>query len=815
MFFLGLWSTNLFSQTTISSEGPNYTGDRFVTGAGAITFVIQNTNTQPITLKQIDCLDSTIFSPNTYQLWYSSSSLSGPSTGPVIAAPTWTRITTGSPVTISTSGVVTILTNIYFVIPASTQYRFALVSSAGLRYSGATSTPSTFSAGGVTLKTGNAQIGGLNVGFAGAFNNPVNTPRFFTGAITFVNGIVTCSQPSLPVLSSDTSICNGSSATLNVTGGSLNDAVQWKWYTSSCGGVAAGTGTSLTVTPAVTTTYYVRGEGGCAAAGPCASVTVTVKPNPGTPTINPITPICVGSVQPLTINPVAITPGSVTVSSGAVSINIPDNTVNGVSNNLSVSGIPASATITGIDVRLNMTHTYIGDMIFNLKAPNGSILALDKYLTGTGGAGENFLNTIISSAGTADISSGTAPFTDIFKPDAINTPIGTAPVQNPAGFVSAATSFTNLYSVPNGTWTLAMADGGPADLGILTEWAITINYTTAATSYPATWSPASTLYNDAAATTLYDGTTPKFTVYAKPAITTTYSATSVNNGCVSAASATTTVVVNDTTHITGQPVNAAICEFGNTLFGVTATGTSPAFKWLVNDGTGTSYLPIANNTNYSGTTDDTLIVSGAPASWNGYKYRCIVTSLAPCAKFDTTDAAALRVYKTPEVTLAVAPYTKLLPGLTTVITASADSAATAYTWYKNGLIVPSATANSLNVTIDGLGIYKANVVDLHGCTNNSDEFAITDSVSTKLFIFPNPNTGQFQVRYYSLPGNVLPRILTIYDAKGAMVLNKTFTIGKPYDQMEVDFSRLNAGVYIVNLLDFGGKRLAYGKVVVK
>jgi len=816
-FFLGLWSNNAISQITISTEsGTNYNGLSGIAPAtpavpAAITFVIQNTNAVPITLTQLHSYCKASQNGSRQKLWYSTTSLSG---APTIATPAWTLIGTGNVLSIPTDGYYQAITGLSFIIPAGAEYRFAVESSNGISYTNAASlpAPSILSASGVNLKVFDAVVAGAAVGYGGGFPSPANTPRAFTGRIVFTG--ITCNAPTLPVLSADTAICAGSSATLRVTSGSLNSATEWRWFTGSCGGTSVGTGTSLTVTPAANTTYYARAQGGCAAPGACATVTVTVNPNPGTPAINAITPICLGSVRALTISPIAITPASVTVSSGTVAINIPDNTANGVSNNLTVAGVPAGATITGIDVRLNMTHTYIGDMLFNLRAPNGSILALDKYLTGTGDAGENFVNTIISSAGTADLSSGVAPFTGIFKPDAINTPIGTAPVQNPAGFVSTAASFANLYSIPNGVWTLAMADGGPADLGILTGWTITINYTTAATSYPAIWSPSSTLYTDAAATILYDGTTPTFTVYAKPAITTTYTATSVNNGCFSAAFATTTVTVNNPVSITVNPVDATICEFGTALFSAGVTGTMPGFQWQVDAGSGT-FTDITDNQNYSGATTDSLTVTNVPATWNGYRYRSIITSIAPCTVSVISDTTVLTVNATPVVTISAAPYTKILPGLTTTISVSSTPAAVSYTWFRDGLPIPSANTSSVNATIDGLGVYKATIIDVNGCTNTSGELVISDSVSTKLFIFPNPNNGQFQVRFYSITGNVLPRTLTIYDSKGAMVLNKTYNIGKPYDQMEVDFTHLSSGVYMVNLLDFSGKRLALGKVVVQ
>ncbi len=58
-------------------------------------------------------------------------------------------------------------------------------------------------------------------------------------------------------------ICPGISVNLGITGGSLGSNAVWRWYTGSCGTTLVGTGPSLTVTPAVTTTYYVRAEGDC------------------------------------------------------------------------------------------------------------------------------------------------------------------------------------------------------------------------------------------------------------------------------------------------------------------------------------------------------------------------------------------------------------------------------------------------------------------------------------------------------------------------------------------------------------------------
>jgi hypothetical protein len=94
-----------------------------------------------------------------------------------------------------------------------------------------------------------------------------------------VLGTAACTEPTVPTLSaSPTSICSGGSSNITISG-SLNDATQWHVYSGSCGITQVGTTGSGTysVSPTSTTTYYIRGEGGCVTPASCGSVTITVK----------------------------------------------------------------------------------------------------------------------------------------------------------------------------------------------------------------------------------------------------------------------------------------------------------------------------------------------------------------------------------------------------------------------------------------------------------------------------------------------------------------------------------------------------------
>jgi len=94
-----------------------------------------------------------------------------------------------------------------------------------------------------------------------------------------------------PTASSAT-VCSGSTTTLSamVTGSRIY------WYTGSCGGIQAGIGNTLSVSPVTTTTYYAKALDtvtGCWSEG-CGVVTITVG-NPIPQTIAGTTPICAGS----------------------------------------------------------------------------------------------------------------------------------------------------------------------------------------------------------------------------------------------------------------------------------------------------------------------------------------------------------------------------------------------------------------------------------------------------------------------------------------------------------------------------------------
>lgn len=104
-------------------------------------------------------------------------------------------------------------------------------------------------------------------------DSPICSPSKCSTIVVTVN---TTSSPATSLSASPATITSGSPATLSLTGGSLGTGAGWYWYSGSCGGTFVANGTTATVYPTITTTYYLRAEGLCNTTI-CDSTIVTVN----------------------------------------------------------------------------------------------------------------------------------------------------------------------------------------------------------------------------------------------------------------------------------------------------------------------------------------------------------------------------------------------------------------------------------------------------------------------------------------------------------------------------------------------------------
>ena len=384
---------------------------------------------------------------------------------------------------------------------------------------------------------------------------------------------------------------------------------------------------------------------------------------------------------------------------------------------------------------------------------------------------------------------------------------------SPCGFVNSTSGTLTVNTAP--AITAQPVAGTTVCTGQNTFYSVTANGTALTYQWQLSTDNGTT-WNSIANGGVYSGaTTTTLTITAATAAMNTYQYRCVISGtCTPAVNSTSSVLtVYTPISVTTAPANATICATGTTSFSVVVASTSPVYQWQESTNGGTTWNTIANGGMYSGATTTTLTLTGVTPVMNGNLYRVVVTGLAPCGIVNTA-TASLTVSAQPTVTLTASPYTSLLPGLTTTITASVNPP-TGFTTVltRNGTPI-TVTGNSVNVSVNELGLYSV-VATIGSCTSVPANITIRDSVSSKLFIYPSPNDGQFTVAYYNQGGNSTKQIVTIYSSKGERVYNNEFPVTQVYQLLKIDLRRNGSGVYYVVLSDANGKVIKRGEVLVR
>lgn len=171
-------------------------------------------------------------------------------------------------------------------------------------------------------------------------------------------------------------------------------------------------------------------------------------------------------VTPCTVGP----SGSNTVSNNNMDmVAIPDgNPTNGGASNIAITA-PATATVTDVNVTMDINHTWVGDLRAELTSPDGTTIVLfDRPGTPPGvfGCPGNDLDVTMD-----DEATNTAA-------DFENT-CGNLPAIS-GDFQSSVPLSTFDGESVDGTWTLTVFDNAGFDTGDLISWSITIDYTASA-----------------------------------------------------------------------------------------------------------------------------------------------------------------------------------------------------------------------------------------------------------------------------------------------------------------------------------------------
>lgn len=358
---------------------------------------------------------------------------------------------------------------------------------------------------------------------------------------TATQAITVNATPTVTATATNNSICTGGNTT--ITGGG---ASTYLWMPGSL------TGTSITVTPATSTTYTVTGTGanGCANT---QTIVITVGSQP-TVTVSSNTTLCSGS--------------STTLSASGTT------TYNWMPGNLSGSSVTVSPTST-------TTYTVTGTNAPGCSNTATVMVTVNPVPTVTATA-----STLTVCSGSPTTLTGAGASTYLWMPGSLT---GSSVVVSP----TANTTYTVTGTDVNGctdNGTIAIAVAGLPSLNV-TPTATTIcqGGTVALNASPTgnstfSWSPTAGL------------SAPNLpATNASPTSTTTYVVTRTNNTTGCSRTATVVVTVNPAPAITASASSTTICT-GNP---VTLTGTGAStYNWMPGNLNGSSVTvnPVASTT---------------------------------------------------------------------------------------------------------------------------------------------------------------------------------------------------------------------------
>ena len=257
---------------------------------------------------------------------------------------------------------------------------------------------------------------------------------------------------------------------------------------------------------------------------------------------------------------------------------IPDNSEAGIEYPLTVAGVPLGATVTDLSVDLAIEHTWVGDLIIELRGPNGEVL----NLVARPGAPPGTLGDSSNAAATAE---GTISFDDnaasgVNAEDMGATILGSEVICLDDGICNyfpndQSTFFSDIIGGdPNGEWNLFVSDNGGGDTGFVANWALNVTYTTplaggAVVEFDA---PTATDNCDDNPTVVQTGGPESGSLFPVGDTLITYEATDAA-GNVTPCSFTVSVVDTTDPMLTACPDDIEVYSEGATAVESTATGT--------------------------------------------------------------------------------------------------------------------------------------------------------------------------------------------------------------------------------------------------
>ncbi len=143
--------------------------------------------------------------------------------------------------------------------------------------------------------------------------------------------------------------------------------------------------------------------------------------------------------------------GVITLTGSTASVEYGNNAIYDLTTQNFRASNAVVARVADVNVRVNLTHTWDGDLVISLVSPSGTVVALS---TNNGSSGDNYSTTLFDDEAATAISAGVAPFNGSYRPA---SPLNAFDTQTMSG-----------------NWTLRVADTVGSDSGSMTSWSVDI-----------------------------------------------------------------------------------------------------------------------------------------------------------------------------------------------------------------------------------------------------------------------------------------------------------------------------------------------------
>lgn len=181
-----------------------------------------------------------------------------------------------------------------------------------------------------------------------------------------------------------------------------------------------------------------------------------------------------------------------------------------------------------------------------------------------------------------------------------------------------------------------------------------------------------------------------------------------------------------------SPINDTSCSASSADFSIAVSGAS-VYQWQINRGSGFSNLQDTGA--FSGSKTSMLIVSNPPQYLDGSTYR-VLYAAGPTCLSSTSAIAKLNVVGSPNTTVSLSGPATLCQGDSVKLTVPA-SGGNIYQWKLNGVNIPGATSNAIQVSSGGS--YTVLVSSTSGCSATSTARVITvNPRPTSLITYNSP-----------------------------------------------------------------------------